>query len=86
MYYSGTGLESRFWGAAFNDSGDLCIGYITRERSLRDLHSHGPQITVETDSQSATYTMAKALKHLARFEDRNSVWPKLMVILVTSSC
>ena len=65
----------------------VSIGYITRERSLRDLHPEGcrpegMQITVETNSRvmQPTCIMAKALNmHLARFEDRNSVWPKLMV-------
>ena len=59
----------------------VSIGYITRERSL---HTRGLQArgnVIETDSQSdATYFYhGKSIEHLARFEDRNSVWPKLTV-------
>ena len=66
-----------------------CIGYITRERSLRDLHTRGLQArgnvrtnvrTRERLLSDATYLYhGKSIEHLARFEDRNSVWPKLMV-------
>ena len=62
------------------------IGYITRERSLRDLHTRGPQARVNVNHRrdrlpsDATYLYhGKSIEHLARFEDRNSVWPKLMV-------
>ena len=36
---------------------------------------------VETDSQSDVTNLyhGKSIEHLTRFEDRNNVWPKLMV-------
>ena len=65
-------------------STDLGIGYITRGRSLRDLHTRGPRGNVnhrrDRLPSDATYLYhGKSIEHLARFEDRNSVWPKLMV-------
>ena len=64
----------------------ICIGYITRERSLRDLHTRGRgNVNHRRDRRDrllsdATYLYhGKSIEHLARFEDRNSVWPKLMV-------
>ena len=58
-----------------------------RERSLRDLHTRGPQARGNVNRRrdrlpsDATYLYhGKSIEHLPRFEDRNSsVWPKLMV-------
>ena len=59
----------------------LCIGYITRERSLRDLHTRGPAARGNVNHiprrdrlpSDATYLYhGKSIEHLARFEDRNS--------------
>ena len=64
----------------------ISIGYITRERSPCDLHTRGPQARGNVNHSrdqlpsDATYLYhGKSIEHLARFEDRNSVWPKLMV-------
>ena len=60
----------------------VCIGYITRGRSLRDLHTRGPQARGNRDRLPSDVTNlyhGKRIEHLTRFEDRNNVWPKLMV-------
>ena len=62
------------------------IGYITRGRSLRDLHTRGPQARGNVNhrrdrlpSDVTNLYHGKSIEHLTRFEDRNNVWPKLMV-------
>ena len=62
------------------------IGYITRGRSLRDLHTRGPQARGNVNhrrdrllSDVTNLYYGKSIEHLTRFEDRNNVWPKLMV-------
>ena len=64
----------------------LRIGYITRGRSLRDLHTRGPQARGNVNhrrdrlpSDVTNLYHGKSIEHLTRFEDRNNVWPKLMV-------
>ena len=64
----------------------LCIGYITRGRSLRDLHTRGPQARGNVNhrrdrlpSEVTNLYHGKSIEHLTRFEDRNNVWPKQMV-------
>ena len=64
----------------------VCIGYITRGRSLRDLHTRGPQARGNVNhrrdrlpSDVTNLYHGKRIEHLTRFEDRNNVWPKLMV-------
>ena len=64
----------------------ICIGYITRGRSLRDLHTRGPQARGNVNhcrdrlpSDVTNLYHGKSIEHLTRFEDRNNVWPKLMV-------
>ena len=60
--------------------------YITRGRSLRDLHTRGPQALGNVNhrrdrlpSDVTNLYHGKSIEHLTRFEDRNNVWPKLMV-------
>ena len=54
-----------------------------RGRSLRDLHTRaqGNVNHVETRLPSDVTNLyhGKSIEHLTRFEDRNNVWPKLMV-------
>ena len=65
----------------------LSIGYITRGRSLRDLHTRGPQARGNVNltrrdrlpSDVTNLYHGKSIERLTRFEDRNNVWPKLMV-------
>ena len=60
----------------------ISIGYITRGRSLRDLHTRGPggNVNHRRDRLPSDVTnYGKSIEHLTRFEDRNNVWPKLMV-------
>ena len=59
----------------------VCIGYIMRGRSLRDLHTRG-NVNHRRDRLPSDVTNlyhGKSIEHLTRFEDRNNVWPKLMV-------
>ena len=70
----------------FHTSHYLSIGYITRGRSLRDLHTRGPQARGNVNhrrdrlpSDVTNLYHGKSIEHLTRFEDRNNVWPKLMV-------
>ena len=65
---------------------DTSIGYIMRGRSLRDLHTRGPQARGNVNhrrdrlpSDVTNLYHGKSIEHLTRFEDRNNVWPKLMV-------
>ena len=67
-------------------AGGISIGYITRGRSLRDLHTRGPQARGNVNhrrdrlpSDVTNLYHGKSIEHLTRFEDRNNVWPKLMV-------
>ena len=64
----------------------LSIGYITRGRSLRDLHTRGLQargnVKPRRDALPSDVTnlyYGKSIEHLTRFEDKNNIWPKLMV-------
>ena len=65
---------------------ELCIGYITRGRSLRDLHTRGPQARGNVNhrrdrlpSDVTNLYHGKSIEHFTRFEDWNKGWPKLMV-------
>ena len=56
-----------------------------RGRSLRDLHTRGQarrECKSRRDRLPSDVTNlyhGKSIEHLTRFEDRNNVWPKLMV-------